>query len=710
MGLMTYLGLRNRIKQERPDLDLAAVDKAYEFARRFHEGQQRYSGEPYIVHPVAATDILLQLQPDLSTVQACLLHDVTEDTVATLEDVEEAFGEEVARLVKGCEKLAVVKVRGTGLQDERWKQLFLSMASDVRIVFIKLSDRLHNMRTLQHVPKEKRRRIAHESLHVHAAIASRLGIYQIKSDLEDLCFRYLHPDAFGVLSEELAKHRERSEQCMAFAVSQVEQLLVREDIPLDHVQGRLKHLYSIYQKMLKKDTRDLSDIHDLFAVRVILPDDFEGGGERIDHLYKALSVLQSHYLPVEDRFKDYVAAPKVNGYRSLHTTLEGLGADLYSEPTEVQIRSLAMHKEAELGIASHTNYKLGKSGVLLDQKRHMALHQALQKVHALVQRESDIAGIVTEWVERYQHMLPEDRRRVEQLLLDKGLEQTDLDGIRRGRSQEVLTLQPNVEQQLAWIRGLAEDNVARAELDLYPGRIFVLTPGRDVIQLPRGATPIDFAYAVHTEVGHKMVHAKVDGRIVPLDHELQNGDSVEVGTKPNGKPNRYWLSIAKSGSARAKIRNWFNKQDREGNIVAGRSMLNEQLKQIGEKVLDDKLLLLKDYAGKPRTLQEREQLLEALGLGSMGVSQMMKTLFPSVAKTVQSKRQATVAKVEELSGKVLVTGEPDLPVVLSACCKPRPPKPIIAYVARGRHIRVHLQNCRELMGLDGERFVSAQWG
>ncbi len=706
---MTYHQLQTRIKKGRPDLDLAAVDRAYEFAKRFHAGQKRYSGEDYIEHPVAAAALLLQLNPDLATLQACLLHDVTEDTAATVEEVEAEFGHEVARLVKGCEKLSLVKMQGGDLQEERWKQLFFSMASDVRIIFIKLADRLHNMQTLFHVPKEKRRRIAHESLKIHAAIASRLGIYQFKSELEDLCFRYLKPDAFAVLSGQLDAQRGRSEECMAFATSQVEQVLAREGLEVYEVQGRMKHLWSIYQKMQEKGTQDVQEIHDLFAVRIILPDHFEEGVEQVSHLYGALGILHENYMPVEDRFKDYVAVPKPNGYRSLHTVVEGLGADLYSECTEIQLRTLAMHREAELGVASHSNYKMGRGPKQGYHKKLTALHVALQKIYDLARGFPDLAGELQEWVERYQQLDAGDRKRIEALLVKEGLSEEDLEAIRKGRSQQPLSLQPTIEKQLAWIRGLAEDDVARAELDLYPGKIFVLTPGKEVIQLPKGSTPVDFAYAIHTEVGNKMVHAKVNGRIVPLEQELQNGDTVEVGTKTNAKPNRYWLSIAKSQSARAKIRNWFNQQDREGNIQIGRTLLNQELQQLGQARLDEKLTLLKEYAGKPRTLQEREQILEAIGLGSMTVHQAIKTLFPQEGNKEQMKRQEDVAKEEELTERVLVTGEDNLPVVLSACCKPKPPRAIVAYVTRGHNLRIHSKNCRELSGLDGERFVAAQW-
>ncbi len=705
---MTYSALRKKILSTRPDLDIEAVDLAYNFAKDAHEGQKRYSGEPYIIHPVAAAEILLALNPDLVTIQACLMHDVTEDTDRTLEEIEGVFGEEVAMLVQGCEKLAVVKTRGMGLQSEKWKQMFLAMAKDVRIVFIKLSDRLHNMRTLQHVPDEKQQRIASESLVVHAAIASRMGIYQIKSEMEDLCFQYLFPEAHKFLSKQMAAYKERSAECMAYAISAIEQLMVREGIKVESVSGRMKHQWSIYQKMQKNETDSLEEIHDLFAVRIVLPDSLREDSERVAHLYSVLGILHNEYLPLQDRFKDYVAVPKPNGYRSLHTTVLGVGGEVYDEPTEIQIRTLSMHKEAELGVASHASYKLdAKPGRFLDRKRHFALHAALSKVQALLDEFPDIAGAVSEWVEFYQHMLPADRNSVEKLLLSHGLPREDLDSIQKGRSQEQFSLKPNVEQQLAWLRGLAEEEGSKSELDLFPNRIFVMTPRRDVIDLPSGASPLDFAYAVHTEVGNHVVHAKVNGRIVPLDYVLKNGEVVEIGTRNNAKPSRYWLSIVKTASAKAKIRNWFNREGREGNIAAGREMLNQQLSAHGKPLLDDKLTDLKDYAGKSRTIAEREQMLEGLGLGAVTVSQILRTIHPDTIPQ-EKKKERSYTEVQ-LSNKVLITGEKDLPVILSACCKAKPPQAIIGYVTRGRSIRVHRQSCQELAGLEGDRFVSAHW-
>ncbi len=705
---MSYASLRNQIIKRRPDLPIKQIDAAYDFAKKAHGGQKRYSGEAYIVHPVEVARILLDLNPDLPAMQAALLHDVTEDTAVKAPEIEAVFGKEVADLVRGLEKLAIVKVRSDNPQEEKWKKMFLAMAKDIRIVFIKLADRLHNMRTLQFVPPQKQERIARETLGVHAAIASRLGIFQIKSELEDLCFRYLYPDEYKNLAEKLKSEQDRSEECMAFATSQLEQMLLRENVKVLEVQGRLKHLWSIYQKLQKKDAHDLSDIYDLFALRVILPDSFHGQREETSHLYSVLGLVHGEYIPLQDRFKDYIAVPKPNGYRSLHTTVLGLGGDIYDEPTEVQIRTVSMHKEAELGIASHWTYKLGKRiDKNLDRKVHFALENAVQEVKALVKRSPDLEADVRAWLERYQFLTPTERKKIEKLLKDSGIAQSYLTAIQKGRSQEVPSLHSSVEQQMAWLRGLAEEGNLKVEIDLYPDRIFVLTPKKQVIELPLGSNPIDFAFMVHTEVGNKMINAKVNGRIVPFDYELKNGEIVEIVTRSNAKPNRYWLSIAKTSSARSKIKNWFNKQDKSVNVAAGREMVNHELQVLGKALLDEKNILLKSYAGSSRTPTQREQLLENVGLGTVSAFQIIKTLFPD--ETAKARKKGDVVVPTEYTQEVLVTGEGNLPVILSACCKPKPPHAIIAYVSRGQFIRIHRQNCRELHGLEGERFISAHW-
>lgn len=699
---MIYETLRSAIQERRPDIDLAEVDRAYEFAKNAHAGQKRYSGEEYIVHPVEAARILLDLDPDLAAIQACLMHDVSEDTPITVAQIEKEFGEDVASLVSAMEKMAVIKVKKEDQQTENWKKMFLAMAKDIRVVFIKLSDRLHNMRTLQFVPKEKQERIARETLFVHAAIASRLGIYQVKSELEDLCFKYLCPDQYEELRLAVAKFSKKSDLSMEFATSQIEQMLVREGVVVQEVSGRKKHLWSIYQKMSKKQAMDISEIYDLFAVRVILPDSYKDGKEQVSHLYSTLGIIHNNFIPLQDRFKDYIAVAKPNGYRSLHTTVLGLGAGLYEAPTEIQIRTASMHAEAELGVASHWAYKEKvKSGA-----QSLKLQEAFHEIRSLLQREPDIEGAVREWIEKFQQMAFADRKKVQTMLLEKGIDQNHLDNIRKARSTGPLVLAGNYEKHRVWLKGLAEDIKKGSEIDIFPDKIFVLSPKGDVIELSRGATPIDFAYLIHSDVGNHCNGAKVNGKGVPLDYELKNGEIVDIVTRSNAKPGKYWLSIAKTSNARAKIKNWFHKQEFESNVRLGRDMLNRELELMHKPKLDEKFIVMKNYAGKERTLDDRIDILEAIGLGTVSASHVAKTIF-AVEEAHEEEKE--VYFVPELTGKVLITGEDNLPLIFSACCKPKPPHGIIGYVTRGHTISIHRQNCRELHGLDGDRFISAVW-
>lgn len=650
---MSYELLRNEVLAQRPDLNIEDLDKAYAFAEHAHEGQLRYSGEPYIIHPVEAARILLTLNPDMTTLQACLLHDVTEDTDARIEDIEKEFGTEVASLVEGMEKLAVVKVRGQGLQKEKWGKLFLAMAKDIRVLFIKLADRLHNMRTLQFVPKEKQERIAKESLWVHAAIASRLGIYQIKSELEDLAFKVLYPEEWKKLSRSLAAYKSKSDALMASVTEELQTFLKKKNLRVLKVEGRMKHPWSIFQKMQKKGTEDLEDIYDLFAVRVILPSHFADEGEEISHLYSTLGLIHSAYIPMQDRFKDYLAVPKPNGYRSLHSTVLGLGGEQQEQAVEIQLRSERMHEEAEIGVASHSSYKSGKAKKV-DLARTQALEEAMTVVQEVLEKNPEIAEDVKQWIENYQQMTIEDRKKGEALLAKLGVSEEHLQSIRKGRSMGTLSMQPTLEKQLAWLRDLASKAEGDPHLELFADRIFVLTPGRDILELAQGATALDFAYAVHSDVGHHCVLAKVNGRVVPLDYELHNGEQVEIMTRSNSEPKAAWISLAKTTQAKNKIRAWFNKKN-----------IN----------LDAKAM----------------------------------TVPTLTTETPVKERKISPTKKGKSGSRILVTGEEDLPVILSACCKPKSPVPVIGYVTRGKSIRIHRQNCRELQGLEGQRFVSAHW-
>ncbi|MEK7145573.1 MAG: TGS domain-containing protein [Patescibacteria group bacterium] len=420
------------------------------------------------------------------------------------------------------------------------------------------------------------------------------------------------------------------------------------------VEGRMKHTWSIFQKMQKKGTENLEDIYDLFAVRVILPAQFSENGEEISHLYSTLGLIHSAYIPMQDRFKDYLAVPKPNGYRSLHSTVLGLGGEQQEQAVEIQLRSERMHEEAEIGVASHTSYKTGKARKI-DLAKSQALEEAMTVVQEVLQKNPDISEDVKQWIENYQLMTIEDRKKGEALLSEHGISEEHLKAIRKGRSMGMLSMQPTLEKQLAWLRDLASKAEGDPQLELFADKIFVLTPARDILELTRGATALDFAYAVHTDVGHRCVLAKVNGRVVPLDYELHNGEQVEIMTRSNSEPKTSWISLVKTSEAKNKIKAWFNKKN-----------IN----------LDTK---------------------------AIPVAPTLNSELPVPEKKV------TPFKKGENKGRILVTGEEDLPVIFSACCKPAAPAPVIGYVTRGKSIRIHRQNCRELQGLEGQRFVSAHW-
>lgn len=657
---MDYVELRKWILKERPDLNLEAVDLAHDFAKKAYGDLKRYSGEPAIAHSVALTALLLQLKPDLPTVQAGLMHDLIEDTEVTLENIRAVFGEEVAELLEACAKLSSVRVaEASAMNEDRWHKLFLAMSKDIRIVFIKLADRLHNMRTLNFVPAAKRQRIAKETMMIHAAIAGRLGIYQFKSELQDLCFKYLYPEEFKKLEKELKDYRKKSEAFLIRAEQTLQEFLTKKELSFLEIQGRFKHLWSIHEKLQSKGVERLEDLYDLFALRVILPDRERQGEEDVSHLYSTLGLLHAEFLPLQDRFKDYVAFPKPNGYRSLHSTLIGLFGDGDDLPAEVQIRTERMHRESEIGVASHMDYKTEKKlNKKIDQRRHFSMQKALNHIQEILDKHPELKEEIKEWVENYQRMSFADRSRVEKLMKSKGLSDLEVDQIHKARSQEAIRLSSTLEKQLAWLRGLSEEDATSLEMELYNDRIFVMTPKRDLIELPKGATPVDFAYSIHSDLGNHLVHAKINGRIVPLDYELKNGEVVEVGTRNDAKPNPYWASFVKSSSARAKIKAYFSKMNKEEGEVLSVSAEN-----------------------------------------STGV--LKKT---EGAKGGLKKNDSNLPTIE-----VLVTGEQGLPLVFSSCCKPKMPDEIVAFVGRGKRLRIHRQDCRELSGLEERRLIVAHW-
>ena len=490
------------VQEYQPQADIDLIQRAYELAESAHRGQTRVSGEAYIIHPLHVAQILTELHLDYETVSAALLHDVVEDTIYTNEQMQEMFGEEVAMLIDGVTKLGRIQYKSKEeVQLENYRKMFLAMAKDIRVIMIKLADRLHNMRTLKYMREDKQKRIAKETIEIYAPLANRLGISNVKWELEDLCLRYLDPETYYDLVESVKQKRKERQTFIDDSIKQIKEKLAESNIKAD-ISGRAKHFYSIYKKM-KRDKKDISEIYDLSAVRVLV--------ESVKDCYGVLGVIHAMWKPIPGRFKDYIAMPKSNGYQSLHTTVMTRGY-----PLEIQIRTFAMHQVSEFGVAAHWKYKeTGKSvgaGSETDQKMS--------------------------WL------------------------------------RQMVNLQQEYTDPKEYFEAM--------KVDIFSDEVFVFTPKGDVIDLPKGSIPIDFAYRIHTEVGHHCVGAKINGKLVPLETKLRNGDIVSVLTnKANGGPSRDWLNIVASSETRSKIRTFFKKEKREENIERGRDLIKEEAKRLG---------------------------------------------------------------------------------------------------------------------------------
>ena len=630
------------VKEYLPKLDSKRVEEAYFLAKKAHEGQVRYSGDPYITHLLATTELLLPLKPDEDTILAALLHDVPEDTHYTLGQIEKQFGKDVAGLVQGVGKLSLVRVQQGQAEVESWRKMFLAMAKDLRVIFIKLADRLHNMQTLEYVAKDKQQRIAEETLYVYAPIASRLGIYAMKGPLEDLCFKYLHPKEYEELRAQVEEHGRLDPKYIEKAQEILKAFLKEEDIE-GEVSGRVKHLYSIYQKLKRKNANSIDNIYDLFALRVVLPEQQREGREFFGHCYTVLGAIHSTWTPMYGRFKDYIAVPKINGYRSLHTTIIGKTV-LKNHPVELQIRTRSMHREAEYGIASHWWYK-DNIPESLSFSRHdlqniLYERRLLKRFHTLLDQHPD-------WRPQFEKLLFEKSdfsENLEQFLAKKGgfskKEMSDLQGVltNPAKNEELKMFKHHVD----WLYGLEKlqeelmetpdegIEIDRMNVNVFHDRIFVLTPHGDVKDLPKDATAVDFAYAIHSDVGDRCHQAKVNGSIARLDQPLQSGDVVEIITRKNPNPNRYWLSFVKTAQARTRIKAWFRTQDREKNIKTGRELINKELRRLSKPLLGPNCGLLKHYGGKNLPFSDRENIIELIGNGSMHVGTLIRNLFRSV--------------------------------------------------------------------------------
>jgi GTP pyrophosphokinase len=639
-----------KVENNRPDSNIELIRRAYLFSALHHRGQKRASGEPYLVHPLEVADILAEMRLDETSVSTGLLHDVVEDTLVDLATIREYFGDEITRLVDGLTKIAhISNLSKEKQQAENVRKMVLAMITDVRVVLIKLADRLHNMRTMQFLKPEKRARISQETLDIYAPIAHRLGMGKVRSELEDLSFQNLYPEEYKKLSREIEVRRPELEAALDKITDTIRVNLTENDIPFIEIQGRVKRLYSLWKK-LKKQKLTIEQVYDLIAARIITPNDKK-------NCYLTLSVVHDLWTPVPERFKDWIAIPRDNLYQSLHTSVIGASGQSF----EVQIRTEEMHHVAEEGVAAHWKYKESKLG----------------------KREEDAA-------------LDELRKTVEKLLLP--------------------LVETNNESEDS------ADFIESLKLDLYPKDVYAFTPMGKVIQLPRGSTPIDFAYAIHSEVGDTCTGAKIKGRIVPLKTELQNGDVVEVLTTPNSKPSRDWLNSVVTSKARNRVRHWISEQQRVESIDIGRKLLEkEALKfHVAQKKLlnSEELKRIANEYG----LGRGEDLLASIGYGKtlprnvlakfLGAEKFAE-LDPDKKK--ETRLESGMKAVKKFIGlgedAIIVKGVDNLLTNRARCCNPLTGEDIIGYISLGKGIVVHNKNCKNVQQLmiNKDRIVEVDW-
>lgn len=647
-----YDELIKAIKRYHPSDDISMVEKAYEIADKAHKDQKRKSGEPYIIHPLCVAKILADLELDKETIVAGILHDVVEDTVLTDAELRSMFGDEVANLVDGVTKLTQLswdkdKIE---LQAENLRKMFLAMAKDIRVILIKLADRLHNMRTLKYMKPEKQKEKARETLDIYSPIAQRLGISKIKVELDDLALKYLKPEVYEDLLEKITLKKEQREEFVHDIVVHVQKHLKEAGIEAQ-ISGRVKHFFSIYKKMVNQN-KNLEQIYDLFAVRIIV--------DTLIDCYAALGMIHELYKPIPGRFKDYIAMPKPNMYQSLHTTLI---AD-NGQPFEIQIRTKEMHKTAEFGIAAHWKYKESGSG----------------KVAA-------------------------------------GAEDAKMNWLR---------------QILEWQKDTADNkeflNFIKSDLDLFTDNVYCFTPKGDVKNLPRGSVTIDFAYAIHSAVGNKMIGARVNGKLVNKDYVLHNGDRVDIITSQNSKgPSRDWLNIVKSTQAKNKINQWFKTELKEDNILKGKELLEKYCKAKGINMPDINKPELQEKVMKRYAFRDWDAVLASVGHGGIKEGQIINKMVEEKAKFAKKhvsdsdiiegiaeesyKANETVDKNKSKSG-IVVRGMHDLAVRFSRCCSPVPGDEIVGFVTRGRGVSIHRTDCINIISLPEEervRLIPAEW-
>ena len=647
-----YLELIEKIKTYHPSSDFSMVEKAYQLANNAHKDQKRKSGEPYIIHPLKVAYILAELELDMESIVAGILHDIIEDTEYSYEDISNMFSEEIAALVDGVTKLGKLSyTTKEEVQAENYRKMFLAMAKDIRVILIKLADRLHNMRTLNYMKPEKQKEKAQETLDIYAPLAHRLGISKIRSEMEDLCFKYLDPDAFFDLATKIERKKEERDEFVQDIVKELQQKMDEAGIK-GKVYGRTKHFFSIYKKMVNQN-KTMDQIYDLFAIRALV--------DNVKDCYAVLGIVHTMYTPMPGRFKDYIAMPKPNMYQSLHNSLIGPHGQVF----EVQIRTWEMHRTSEYGIAAHWKYKEGKAN-------------------------------------------------------EKGNKATRRD-----------------EEKLAWLRQIMEwqqdmaDNkeyldTLKQDFNIFSTQVYAFTPQGDVIQLTKDSTPIDFAYMIHTAVGNKMVGARVNNKIVPIDHRIQNGDIVEIITSQNSKgPNRDWLNLVKSAQARTKIKQWFKKEEKEENIIRGREMVLADMKKKGFQPNDLLRPEWMEIVVVKYDFKTWDALLAAVGYGGLKEGQVVNRLKDEYLKEKRKTQtaedalkdfektidQKPVKKHKSKSG-IMVEGIGDVAVRFSKCCSPVPGDEIVGFVTRGRGVTIHRTDCINVINLSNDergRLINAEW-
>jgi GTP pyrophosphokinase len=623
----------DRVLSYHPNADVSVIQKAYVFSAKVHEGQTRLSGEPYLSHPLEVAGILANMRLDVWSIASGLLHDTVEDTLATPEEIRSLFGEEIATIVGGVTKISQMTFATTEeRQAENIRKMILAMSEDIRVILVKLADRVHNMRTLGYLKLPKQQAIGRETLDIYAPLAARLGIHWMKAELEDLGLYYLEPDVYNDITQGIARRKGEREAYIREVGEVIHQKMVEHGLAC-RVEGRVKHIYSVWQKFKNENLESLDQIYDLIAFRIVLA--------TVKECYEALGVVHSVWRPVPGRFKDYIGMPKENMYQSLHTTVVGP----YGERMEVQIRSEEMHRVAEEGIAAHWRYKEGKAVTARDEKEMAWLRQLL------------------EW-------------------------QKDLKDPR---------------EFLESVRS-----------DLFPKEVYVFTPRGEVKEFPYEATPIDFAYSIHSQVGHHCTGAKVNGRLVPLKYQLQNGDVVEIITALNHVPSKDWLKFVKTARARNRIRGWIKTEERERSITLGRDIAEREFKKYHQSLTKFLKSGKLDAVAKEFSLTDADELLASIGYGKVSAVQVLGKLVPREEIEKPPAEGAVSKLVKKVMGRrgkdgIRVKGVDDVLVRFGRCCNPLPGDAITGYITRGRGVSVHTASCPNVLAADSERRVDVSW-